>query len=42
MREEECKSRPRAKAMRKEMTKAEVVLWGELREANQHGFKFRR
>jgi very-short-patch-repair endonuclease len=24
------------------MTKAEVVLWSRLREANVHGFKFRR
>src|SRR5262249_48590726 len=42
MREEERTSRSRARAMRKAMTKAEVVLWGRLREANQHGFKFRR
>ncbi len=28
--------------MRREMTKAETVLWTRLREANRHGFKFRR
>jgi very-short-patch-repair endonuclease len=42
MREHEHRSRPRAKSMRHEMTKAEVVLWTQLREANRHGYKFRR
>ncbi len=28
--------------MRREMTKAETVLWTRLREANGHGYKFRR
>ncbi len=28
--------------MRREMTKAEFMLWIRLREANRHGFKFRR
>ncbi len=42
MRDDERTSRPRAKAMRHEMTKAELLLWNELREANRHGFKFRR
>ncbi|HEY4941192.1 MAG TPA: endonuclease domain-containing protein [Rhizomicrobium sp.] len=42
MREDERESRPRAKAMRREMTKAEFVLWTRLREANRHGYKFRR
>jgi very-short-patch-repair endonuclease len=42
MRDTERTSRPRAKAMRREMTKAELVLWNHLREANRHGFKFRR
>ncbi len=42
MREDERKSRPRARAMRHRMTKAEFALWIRLREANRHGFKFRR
>lgn len=42
MREKEERSRPRAKAMRKAMTKAEVILWGNLRQLNTRGFKFRR
>jgi very-short-patch-repair endonuclease len=42
MREEEAKSRMHAKTMRKQMTKAELLLWIRLREANGHGFKFRR
>ena len=42
MREEETKSRMHAKTMRKQMTKAELLLWIRLREANAHGSKFRR
>ena len=42
MRDDERTSRPRAKAMRREMTKAEFALWMRLREANRHGYKFRR
>ncbi|HJW40861.1 MAG TPA: endonuclease domain-containing protein [Rhizomicrobium sp.] len=42
MRDDEGKSRPRAKAMRHKMTDAEALLWNQLREANRHGFKFRR
>jgi very-short-patch-repair endonuclease len=32
----------RARAMRHTMTKAELILWTRLREANRHGYKFRR
>ncbi len=42
MRDDERTSRPRAKTLRREMTKAETLLWNNLREANLHGFKFRR
>jgi len=42
MRETEARSRPRAKALRKAMTKAEVVLWLRLRELNRRGCKLRR
>ena len=42
MRDKEATSRPRAKAMRKAMTKAEVVLWSNLRLLNARGYKFRR
>ena len=42
MREGESVSRPRAKTMRKAMTKAEVVLWNRLRDLNTRGYKFRR
>jgi very-short-patch-repair endonuclease len=42
MRDDERTSRPRAKAMRREMTEAEFALWNKRREANRHGFKFRR
>jgi len=42
MRETEQRSHPRAKAMRREMTRAELVLWTALRDANGHGYKFRR
>ncbi|MEJ1968920.1 MAG: endonuclease domain-containing protein [Rhizomicrobium sp.] len=42
MRPEEDQSRPLAKAMRKAMTKAEVVPWTRLRELNLRGWKFRR
>ena len=42
MRDDESKSRPRAKTLRQEMNKAELILWGKLRELNTRGFKFRR
>ncbi len=42
MRDNERTSRPRAKSLRRDMTKAETLLWNTLREANLHGFKFRR
>ena len=42
MRDDETKSRAFAKKLRKEMTKAEVILWNRLRELNTRGFKFRR
>ncbi|HEY0105374.1 MAG TPA: DUF559 domain-containing protein [Rhizomicrobium sp.] len=42
MRDNEAKSRPRAKMLRKAMTKAELVLWDALRELNTRGYKFRR
>jgi very-short-patch-repair endonuclease len=42
MRESEGPLRPHARAMRREMTKAEASVWNKLREANRHGHKFRR
>ena len=42
MRESEAKSRPLARQMRKDMPKAEVVLWKSLRHLNTQGYKFRR
>ncbi len=42
MRDDETTSRVHARAMRKDMPKAEVVLWNRLRELNKRGFKFRR
>jgi very-short-patch-repair endonuclease len=42
VRDQEAKSRPLAKRMRKAMTKAEVVLWSNLRSLNTRGYKFRR
>ncbi|MEJ0028715.1 MAG: DUF559 domain-containing protein [Rhizomicrobium sp.] len=42
MRDTERTSRPRAKSLRRDMTRAETLLWNTLREANLHGFKFRR
>ncbi|MCI0709396.1 MAG: endonuclease domain-containing protein [Chloroflexi bacterium] len=36
------KLKPRAREMRKNATKAEVVLWQALRRQQVHGFKFRR
>jgi very-short-patch-repair endonuclease len=42
MRDTESKSRTHAKRLRKEMTKAEIILWGKLRQLNLRGFKFRR
>ncbi|MGH6871762.1 MAG: endonuclease domain-containing protein [Rhizomicrobium sp.] len=41
MREFESKSRGQAKRLRREMPKAEVVLWKKLREANRIGYNFR-
>jgi very-short-patch-repair endonuclease len=35
-------SRPLARTMRKEKTKAEAVLWGRLRALNRRGWKFRQ
>ncbi len=42
MRESERRLRIFAKSMRRETTKAEIVLWNRLRELNQRGYKFRR
>lgn len=42
MREDQTQSRRRAREFRKQMTKPEVILWSRLRQANVHGFKFRR
>jgi len=42
VRNKEATSRLRAKAMRKALTKAEVVLWSNLRPLNTRGYKFRR
>jgi very-short-patch-repair endonuclease len=42
LRKEEERSQPFARALRKRMTKAEVVLWKALKEANRHGYNFRR
>jgi very-short-patch-repair endonuclease len=42
MRDDEEISRPRAKKLRKAMTKAEVVVWTRLQELNKRGYKFRR
>jgi very-short-patch-repair endonuclease len=42
MRSGEQKSRRFAKSLRRRMTKAEVLLWKRLQEANQHGCNFRR
>ncbi len=41
MRDDEDKSRGRAKKLRKQMPKAEVILWKKLRELNRHGDNFR-
>jgi very-short-patch-repair endonuclease len=42
MRAEESRSRPFAKKLRVKMTKAEVLLWTRFKEANRHGYNFRR
>jgi very-short-patch-repair endonuclease len=42
MRYSDNDTRDRARAMRHTMAKAELILWTRLREANRHGFKFRR
>jgi len=42
LRKEEEHSQSFARALRKRMTKAEVVLWKALKEANRHGCNFRR
>src|SRR5437868_1010595 len=42
MRRDERRSRPLAKALRKRMTKAEVVLWVNLRSLRPIGARFRR
>ena len=42
MRDDEDKSRPLARKLRASMTSAEVILWKRLREANRHGYHFRR
>ena len=42
MRDDETRSRAHAKSMRKQMTHAELLLWLRLRDANSHGYKFRR
>lgn len=42
MRDGERTARHHAKTLRKEMTKAEVVLWQQLRALNRRGYKFRR
>lgn len=42
MRETSRKTIKRARALRKNMTKAEVLLWQQLRRRQMGGFKFRR
>ncbi len=42
MRAEETKSRPLAKRLRQDMTKAETVLWTRLKERQVNGWRFRR
>jgi very-short-patch-repair endonuclease len=42
MREHEVRSRAHAKALRRELTSAETILWSKLRLGRQHGFRFRR
>jgi len=42
MREDENRSRPLAKRLRSEMTKAEVILWSRLRRGSMFGHQFRR
>ena len=42
MRAEEIRSRLFAKKLRAKMTKAEVLLWTRFKEANRHGYNFRR
>jgi very-short-patch-repair endonuclease len=42
MRTGEKKSRSFAKGLRPRLTKAEAWLWKRLKEANQHGYNFRR
>jgi adenine-specific DNA-methyltransferase len=42
MREGEVTSRPRAKEMRKALTRTELTVWLNLRQLNKEGYKFRR
>ena len=42
MRDDEKTTVPRARALRKVMTKSEVILWQSLRREQLGGFKFRR
>ena len=42
MREDELRSRPLARTLRREMTKAETVLWTALKGRARGGWKFRR
>jgi very-short-patch-repair endonuclease len=42
VRENEGKSRPLAKSIRRRMTKAETILWVEPRRDRLHGYRFRR
>jgi very-short-patch-repair endonuclease len=42
VRDNGVKSRKLAKRLRRTMTKAEVVLWSNLRMLSKHGFHFRR
>jgi very-short-patch-repair endonuclease len=42
LRDEEKTTVPRARALRKVMTKSEVILWQSLRREQLGGFKFRR
>ena len=42
MRENEKKSRPRARSLRRELTKAEALLWLRLKNRQVGGWRFRR
>lgn len=42
MREREFRSRPHVKALRSQLTKAEVLIWARLKAARKNGYRFRR